>query len=390
MKKGIINNTHLKIQRIEKDNKMRKIKVIQLVQDLEIGGREKIIAEITRKLDRDRYDIETWCIAGGGEIAENLKKTGEVVRILNILTYRNPFNILKLSGMLKKVKPDIVHTHGYFASTIGRIAAKFAGIKIIIYHVHSTYFDYKKRHLLTERFLSFFTQKIICCSKAVEAFVRGHERINPSKTVVIYNGVNEDEFRQPIDIAEIKRKLNISPGGHIIGIVASLNRNKGHKYLFKAAVKILKEFSDVKFLIVGDGILKKELEKSVQEMGIAESIIFTGTRCNIPEILSVIDIFVLPTCKREGLGIAIIEAMAAGKPVVASDIGGIPELVKNGVSGILAEPGNSDALSAAIMTLLNDKARVKNMGRKGAEIIKQSFSSVRMIKKIEKLYQELL
>lgn len=369
---------------------MQKIRALHLVEDLKIGGAERVIADIAAGLDKKNFEVSVLCVTRGGEIADELKEQGIEVKILGIFSYHNPINVLKLARLLKKAKPDIVHTHGYFASVIGRIAAKIAGILILINHVHSTYWEYRKRHILMERFLSLFTHKIICCSKAVEDFVRGQERINPAKTVVIYNGVDEDRFTTYKNTSSIKAQLGIDSGESVVGTVSSLTPHKGHKYLFQAAPMILGVCAHTKFLIVGDGILREKLEEQIKNLNLASAVIFTGTKKNIPEILSAMDIFVLPSCSREGLGISIIEAMAVEKPVVASDIGGIPEVVKNGETGFLVPPRNPEALAQAIIDLLQNPRKAKALGKKGRTRFQEKFTNERMLSEVESLYEALI
>jgi len=369
---------------------MEKIKVIHLVEDLKIGGAERVIADIAEGLDSQKFDVTVWCVARGGEIADELNEKGIKVKILGIISYYNPLNILKLARLLRKAKPDIVHIHGYFASVIGRIAAKIAGILILINHVHSTYWDYKKRNILMERFLSLFTHKIICCSKAVKDFVRGLERIKPAKILVIYNGVDEDRLSTFKNASSVKAQFGIDSGDSVVGTVSSLTPHKGHKYLFQAAPMILDVLPTTKFLIVGDGILREKLEEQIKNLDLGSSVIFTGTRKNIPDLLSAMDIFVLPSCSREGLGISIIEAMAAEKPVVATDIGGIPEVVKNGETGLLVLPRNPEALAQAIIELLRNPKKANTMGKKGRIRFKEKFTNKRMLSEVENLYVALI
>ena len=369
---------------------MQKIRALHLVEDLKIGGAERLIADIAEGLDSQKFDVTVWCVARGGEIADELNEKGIKVKILGIISYYNPLNILKLARLLRKAKPDIVHTHGYFASVIGRIAAKIAGILILINHVHSTYWDYRKRHILMEKFLSIFTHKIICCSKAVEDFVRDYERIKPSKTVVIYNSVDEDNFSTFKNGSSAKAQLGVDSGVSLVGTVSSLAPHKGHKYLIQAAPMILDILPSTKFLIVGDGILREKLEEQVKNLNLISNVIFTGTRKNIPDLLSAMDIFVLPSCSREGLGISIIEAMAAEKPVVATDIGGIPEVVKNGETGFLVLPRNSEALAQAIIELLRNPKKANTMGKKGRIRFQEKFTNKRMLSEVENLYVALL
>jgi len=368
---------------------MEKIKVLQLVEDLKRGGAERVIADISLGINKSRYDVSIWCISKGGAIAEELQEMGASLRILGISSYFNPFNILRLGRLLRKEKPDIIHTHGYFASVIGRTAAKLININrtILINHVHSTYWDYKKRNLWIEKFLSKSTHKIICCSNAVRRFVIDHEHIDPSLSVVIYNGVDIDKFSCTEDTILKETTLGFNPAKQVIGTVSSLTAHKGHIYLLKAASKVLEVFPSTQFIFVGDGRKREELEKKAKELNVFSSITFLGTRKDIPNILAAIDIFVLPSSSREGLGISLLEAMAAEKPVVATSIGGIPEVVIDEETGILVPPKKANDIADAIIELLKSPIKAKTMGQKGALRAKEKFTTQHMLVEIEKLYE---
>jgi len=369
---------------------MNVLKVIHLVEDLKIGGAERVIADIAEGLDRKRFDASVWCVTRGGETADELLEKGIEVHILGISSYRNPLNVFRLTRLLRKSKPEIVHTHGYFASVIGRLAAKNAHIPVIAAHVHSTYWEYKKRHLLIEKKLSRFTHKIICCSQAVENFVKNFEKIKDDKTIVIYNGVDEERFSPLKATTSIRAELGIDEEFSVVGTVSSLAPHKGHEYLIQAASLVLDAFPSAKFLIVGEGPLRKKLEDQAKKLNIHPAVIFTGARKDIPEMLSLIDVFVLPSFSREGLGIAIIEAMAAEKPVVATDIGGIPEAVQGGETGLLVPPGNPDALARAIIELLQNPEKAKEMGKSGRARFKKKFTKKKMLSEIENVYHSLI
>jgi glycosyltransferase involved in cell wall biosynthesis len=217
--------------------------------------------------------------------------------------------------------------------------------------------------------------------------VTNNEKIDPSKTVVIYNGVDEERFSHFNNVSTARVELGIESNDPVLGSVSSLTPHKGHIYMFQAAPKILESFPSTKFLFVGDGNLREELEGQVKILNISSNVIFTGIRKNIPELLNLMDIFVLPSSSREGLGISIIEAMAVEKPVVATNIGGIPEVVQDGKTGILVPPQNSEALAGAIIELLNDSGKAEKMGRMGRLRIKDAFTTQRMISEIENLYR---
>jgi glycosyltransferase involved in cell wall biosynthesis len=369
---------------------MTPLKVIHLVEDMKIGGAERIIADIVLGLDRKKYDASVWCVTRGGETATELTEKGIEVKILGISTYRNPLNTFKLTRLLKAARPDIVHTHGYFASVIGRLAARRAGIPVILAHVHSTYWEYRKRHLMIERKLSRFTHKIICCSKAVESFVNNTEKITDNKTTVIYNGVDEERFSPHQSPTSIRAEFGMDDEAAVVGTVSSLTPHKGHEYLIQAASLLLGTLPSVKFLIVGDGPLRKRLEDQAKNLNIHPAVIFTGARKDIPEILTLMDVFVLPSHTREGLGLAIIEAMAAERPVVATDIGGIPEAINDSETGLLVPPGDPEGLAKAIIELLQNPKKAKEMGEKGRTRVKEKFTTKKMLSEIEHVYQSLI
>jgi glycosyltransferase involved in cell wall biosynthesis len=368
---------------------MTQLKVIHLVEDLKIGGAERVIADTALGLDRKKYDASVWCVTRGGETASELSEKGIEVKILGISSYHNPLSTFKMTRLLKSARPDIVHTHGYFASVIGRLAARIAGTPVILAHVHSTYWEYKKRHIMIERKLSRFTHKIICCSKAVENFVKNTEKITDNKTIVVYNGVDEERFCPLQSPTSIRAEFGMSEEAAVVGTVSSLTPHKGHEYLIQAASLVLDTLPSAKFIIVGDGPLRKRLEDQAKNLNIHPAVIFTGIRKDIPEMLSLMDVFVLPSHTREGLGIAIIEAMAAERPVVATDIGGIPEAVNDGETGLLVPPGDQEALSEAIIDLLQNTKKAKEMGEKGRNRVKEKFTTKKMLSEIEHVYGSL-
>ncbi|MFH1062926.1 MAG: glycosyltransferase [Candidatus Omnitrophota bacterium] len=361
-----------------------KINVVHIVEDLKTGGLEKIIASIATGLDKETFNLKVWCLSRGGEIYDELQSKAVEIENLDMKSPRNPLFLLSLCSKFKKNKIDIVHTHGYTATTIGRLTAFLSGVKVIIAHIHSTYYNYNKKQLIIEKIFSLFTKKIICCSKAVAEFVKENEKINPLKIQVIYNGIDVNKFEV---VSSIKKQENKR---FTVGCVASLVEHKGHKYLLEAAKEVLDTLPDkVRFMLVGDGVLRKQLEKQVRNLGIAEYVSFMGNVKNIEALISTFDIAVLASCEREGLGIALLEAMAGGIPVIGTNVGGIPEIIENKKNGLLVKPYDSKSIAQAIIMMCNDWDKTKLMGEKARLTVEKKFSKEVMLKAITKLYLEL-
>ena len=364
-------------------DKSGKLKVLQLLEWFDLGGGlETITGEIALGLDRNQFDVEIWCIARGGKLVEEFRKKGITVRVLDINTYFNPLNILKLALLFRQVKPDIIHTHVYFASTIGRVAARLAGVPICINHVHSMYWHYSKINLLIEKFLSLCTDKIICVSQVVKDFVIRHERIAEIKTVVIKNGITQISGQTPGQ----RESFGVEKKDILIVCVASLLGNKGHEILLQALVLLRKTIPEIKCLIVGEGLMEGGLKKQATELKLDKHVRFLGVRNDVPSILKACDIFVLPSLYREGLPVSILEAMAYGLPVVASRVGGVPEVITDHVNGLLVSPANAPELAQSLLRLILDPDLRKRLSEQAHNDFTEKFEAKVMIRQIEQLY----
>jgi glycosyltransferase involved in cell wall biosynthesis len=363
----------------------KRLKVIHIVEDLKVGGLEKVIASIATGLDTKKFDVEIWCLARGGAVAEWLKQKGVRVRIFSWRTYHNPLNIAKLAIKLRRSRVDIVHTHGYYAGTFGRIAAITMGISPLFAHVHTSDFTLSMRHCIIEKVLSFFTRKIICISQHVKGFVESQEGIRPEKTVLVYNGTGrffEDAENDPLVGSE-----KLTDDDFVIVSVGSLVENKGHHILIEAVHMLCPERPAFRVLIAGDGPQRSVLQDYVDRCGLSATVVFVGVVKDVRQVLRAADIFVLPTVYREGLSLAVLEAMQHGLPVIASRVGGVPELVDDGVTGILVTPNDPRILARAIRTLADDKKLRCQMGESGKKKVDRSFRVERMIAQIESLYE---
>jgi glycosyltransferase involved in cell wall biosynthesis len=360
-------------------------KVLHVVEDLKIGGLEKVLSSIVLNLDRSKFIPQVWCLAQGGKIAADLIRAGVNLKILGMRSYYNPINIIKLSIYLHKSKIDIIHTHGYFASTFGRLAAILAGTPVIIAHIHTTYFGFKKRNILIEKFLSFFTDKIVCVSQSTKEFVEKIEGIDKNKTCLIYNGTETASGSLVKPLID-RASFGFSADDFVIISVGSLVAHKGHQSLLDATNILSKKYERIRLLIVGGGPLKGELESYAKNLQISSRIAITGLRNDVFSLLMLSDLFVLPSVEREGLSLALIEAMAHGIALVGTRIGGNPEVIEHNVNGLLVGPNEPYELASAIEQLVNDKGKKEKMAIQGRKIFEKKFSAQIMIGNIEMLY----
>jgi glycosyltransferase involved in cell wall biosynthesis len=365
----------------------RRIKVIHMVEDLKVGGLEKVIATIASGLSPEKFDVEIWCLVRGGAVADWLRQAGISVRILNLSTYHRPLNIARLALRLRRSRADIVHTHGNFASTFGRLAAILACIRRVVAHVHTSDFSLSRRHILIERFLACYTRHIICVSRSVQDFVKNIESIPAEKTCLIYNGVPRF-FRQ--EGKPISRSIwGFSDKDCVVVSVGSLVENKGHRILIDAVRLLVHEYPALRLLVVGDGQLRSELEEQVGRSKLSKHIKFTGIVKDVHPVLALADIFSLPTRYREGLPLALLEAMQHSLPVIASRIGGVLDAVENNRSGLLVPPGDAGALGDAIARLLGDTKLRCAMGAEGRKRYEERFRAEQMVFGIESLYHQM-
>ncbi len=388
-----------------------KLKVIHVITRLDKGGSAENTLLTVRGLNREIYDVilirglsiesnmvEDEVRAVEESVREAERKDVRVSTVPSLLRRISPFYDLKaffaLIKILRQERPDIVHTHTSKAGILGRWAAFFARVPIIIHtphgHVFWGYFGRCKVLfcIILERLTACITDKIIALTDQ-EKKDHLHFRIaSEDKFSVLHSGINLDKFfNTSVDSAGMKRELGIPEDNLVVGTAGRLTPIKGQKYLIEAARKIVDIRPDTTFVFLGDGELLNELKNIASKLGIEENVRFPGWRPDVAEVMSAFDIFVLPSLN-EGMGRVLVEAMAMGKPIVASDVGGIPDLVIHGKNGYLVPVGDVETLAARIKELLDDSGKREEMGNTGRRYA-AGYSSEAMVKKIDQLYREL-
>lgn len=368
---------------------MKKIRIAHIVEDMGVGGLETVVASIVTGLSSASYEIEVWCLSRGGEIADELKAQGVPVRVIGLNNYYNPFNIAALARRLTQHHIQIIHTHGYYASTFGRMAAIIACIPVCFAHFHTTGFHLNRRNHWIDRFLAFFSRKIICVSNTVSEFVVQTEKISPGRVETVYNGASCHEAAPSNDDRlKTRRRWKIGPDDLVFCSVATLKQNKGHFVLLDAFKSLSELRPDCRLLLIGDGPLRDRLTTYAKNLMISERVIFAGSRRDVQAILLASDVAVLASLFKEGLGLSLIEAMCVRLPLIATRIGGIPEVVLHGVNGLLVAPGDRGQLFEALTRLADDTPLRRRMGESGRSIYLKQFTKEHMLARIEHLYRQ--
>ncbi|MEW6066683.1 MAG: glycosyltransferase [Nitrospirota bacterium] len=368
---------------------MQPINILHVIPKLSVGGVENQLALVLRKYDRTKFCPFVCCLSDKDTIGKEIETNGIEVVYLNRLKHKFDWKIVKdIYKLIQLWNIKIVRTHQYHANLYGRLAAWLARVPCIVASVHNVYTIDKKIHRrIINKCFAGFTDKIIAVSNAVKRDIIRYDRVPEDKIMVIYNGKEIDSF---LNIKEnIRTELGISPEIPVIGTVGRLTPQKGQKYLIEAISKLKNKFPGMVLLIAGDGPLKQKLEKYSEMLGLSEDIKFLGTRRDIPAILSAMDIFVLPSIW-EGLCNALIEAMAAGKPIIATDIQPNKEIISSERLGMLIPPENSDAIASSIELLLNNKGIAENMRELSRKKVALDYNINTSIQKYESLFEEIL
>ncbi len=354
-----------------------------------------------RGMDKAVYQVELAC-APGGKLIDLIRSQGMAVRLFkNLVQPLHPLKdllgLIDLTRFLKKRHYDIVHTHNSKAGFIGRLAAKCAGVPVVVHTVHGFAFHDREpawRQMLfrnLERLASHWCDKMIFISQPLIDWALKERVTRRTKILKIYSGIELEHFK-PVDDEEkkaIRREWGIGAENPTIGIVSKLWEGKGHSTLIHAFAGVKQEISEAMLVIVGEGYLREKLYELVVSLGLKESVLFTGFQMDVRKVLATFDVAVLPSFY-EGMGRVLLEAMAMGKPVVASAVGGIPDLVHHGQNGLLVTPGNISEVKSCLLRLLLDPRLAKKMGDEGRKRINEEFSARRMAQSIEMVYRELL
>ena len=369
-------------------------RVFHLVETLQIGGTETQAVQTALRQHATGEQVTVGCLRAEGPLVNSLHRAD-----ISVVEFRKPKKLLSVQGIwlvlrmaifLRRERFHILHAHDLMSNLTGVIAARLADIPIIIS---------SRRYLDLEWWCGAWRNRIagwiynqstrvIVNSKSIRDLLVTREGVPEQKIHVIHNAIDADRFSEAIAVQDAALS-SASKDSMLVAVVANMYSTvKGHATLVAAAKHVCLHAPHVLFVLIGDGTERPKLERQVKETGLQKNFLFLGARADVPQLLAACDLFVLPS-ESEGMPNALLEAMAAGLPAIATSVGGVPEVIEHNVTGLLVPPCQPDALSKAILALLNSEDLRHRLARAGRERVVRHFSFDRLMSVLNTLYAEL-
>jgi glycosyltransferase involved in cell wall biosynthesis len=363
-------------------------RVVYLAHTFEVGGAEDVVLNLVRHLP-ERFEPIVCCIHDPGPIGHEIRAAGIPVTALGLNPgLRRPWDVARIRRFLRETRPRIVHTFLLPASLYGRLAALLARVPILIGSEMNIYERKRPRHALAERLLMSGTDCVVAAAQSVRDFYIRQVHADPAKVDVIYNAVDFAHLQPTADRDQTRRSLGIPADAAAVAVVGRLTEQKGHRYLLDALAHT-PSLDRVHLLVAGDGDLRAALPDCAAALGLSSRVHFAGIRRDVGNLLHAVDLFVLPSLW-EGLPLALVLAMAAGLPVVATRVGGVAEIVEDGRTGLLVPPADAAALGRAVARLIADPARARALGDAARVEVRPKFGVDSYVASVVGLYDRLL
>lgn len=359
--------------------------ILILTNHLNIGGITSYVLTLSQGLKLRGHNV--YIASSGGKLLAKFTERGINYIPLPIRTKKeiSPkilLSFFKLSRVIKKNKIELIHSNSRTTQVLGCLLNRLSHIP----HIYTCHGFFKKR--LTRRIFPCWGEKVIAISAQVKDHLIKDFKVAEKNITIIHNGIDIDRFSKEMPQDRQEKKINLGLNeGPVVGIIARLSDVKGHIYLIKAMKEVLSRTAQAQLLIVGEGKMKKTLVNLIDELRIGKSVFFIPAIADTKDVLFIMDVFVMPSLK-EGLGLSLMEAMAMGLAVVASNVGGIMTLVQDGINGLLVRPADDHGLALAITDLLQDAKKREDLGKQAQSLIRQNFSQEKMIINTEKVYLE--
>ncbi len=373
-----------------------RIRLLKFVTIFAIGGTERQVVNIGKGLDRTRFDLQFACLHRIGELLAECHEQGwsiseyKIRRLYGWATWKLQVAFAK---QLRRQRIQILHTYSFYPNVFGIPAARLAGVPVILGSVRDIGDIWTPRQHNVQKLCCRMADHLVVNAEAIkrDLIQRGYR---PERLTVIPNGIDCARFVQSGEGERVRRELRIPSGAPVVGVLSRLMRIKGHECFLRAAALVAARLPQVRFVIVGDTKVdqayREALKRMAVSLGLEERVVFTGFRLDVPDLLAALSVSVLPSLGLEGLSNSLLESMAAGIPVVATRVGGTPEIVRDGETGLLVPPGDPDALAEAILRVLGNPMLARTLGQAGRRQVFSRYSLESAVASTERLYGELL
>jgi glycosyltransferase involved in cell wall biosynthesis len=372
------------------------VRVVFLIGALDVGGTERQLVELASSLDKRRFSVVIYCLTSFGPLADEARKRGVTVHSADLgglrawtQPLRLTLQIVRMVRELRRLEPNILHAFLFHAYTIGAFLSPLLRVRAFVSSRRSLghFKANRPAALLIERAANRFATVVVANSEAVKRDVIIQERLKAERVMVIHNGIDVTRFGRCG--ANLRQQVDIAADAHVVGVVANFISYKGHECFLAAWRRVHTAYPQAVAILVGDGRTRERIERLADEMQLTGSVRFLGNRLDMPMVLAAIDILVHPS-EQEGFSNAILEGMAAGRPVIATDVGGNAEAVVHEGTGLLVPSGDPAALAAAIERLFAHPEVARAFGAAGRERVEREFGMDRMTSAYERLYEDVL
>jgi L-malate glycosyltransferase len=368
-----------------------RIRLLNMLTSFQIGGTERQVVNLALGFDPSRFDLHLACLRNRGELLEEVALLPVPRPVFDIGRLYGPktlWQAIRLAVYIRRNRIQIVHTYGFYPNVFAIPAARLFGAPIVVASIRDRGDILTPAQRWIQKWVCRFADCVLVNAEAIRDTLI-EQGFRPDNIVVIRNGIRLSTFGKKEKGAALRRELGLPPSAPLVVVSSRLNRMKGVEYFLDAASMLAPRFPEVRFLIVGDGGGRKELEDRAGNLGLAKRVIFTGFRSDVPDLIPEAAVSVLPSLS-EGLSNSLLESMASGVPVIAARVGGNPEIVEHEVSGLLVPTRDSAALADAIGSLLQDPQLAASMGEAGRRRVAELFSMERSLSEVERFYERLL
>jgi sugar transferase (PEP-CTERM/EpsH1 system associated) len=374
---------------IPTNREQRRLRIAHVVLSLDAGGLERIVVDLVAAARRAGHQPLVICLERPGTLAARASQLGARVLSLGKQPGLAPGLVPRLRSIFRRPRPDVVHSHQVAALCYAGPAARLAGVPTVVHTEHGKHYASRARTRWLGRASGIWAERFFCVSQEIAADVRNLRVAARDKIHFLPNGIDPRPFTSPLDRDARRAQLGVGRHEWLVGTVGRLAEIKCHDVLLRAFARLVETIAAARLLLVGDGPRRAELQSLAARLGIADRVRFAGYQPDPENYLRLMDVFAL-TSRSEGMPLAVLEAWAAGVPVVATRVGGLPGMIDEGRTGLLVPPQDDAAMAAALTRVIEDAALRDRLCRAGREEFDRAYHLDAMAERYERHYRELL